>query len=404
MKCPKCGYVSFDYNQTCPKCNKDISEERSRLNLPEYAPTFPFFLSALAGGMDEGSLDLASTSMGMAAAAAVSTPEEVFDAPEEEISFEEETPPAPEDELEISLSEDWSTDALTEEPPAVEDFDELDEQGAALRDEAVVDEDLPELDLGFDGTDLSIEEDATAQPVGMDVGTDEEITFDLDEDTPREKVGLEEPPADESSLDDDLSLDLEGLGTDEDISLDMEPSIEEAPPSLEEDLAIDLDELSLDEEELGESLELDDAAPTIEDLEPDEDHTPGDTGEESLGEALTAEDEDEVILELEDLKVNETGELEIGSVKGKSSEDSVVSFEDKETSLLEDDTLNSAEDLQLEPTDGSEADDDLMLELDGLLLEEESEDFGLEEDDGTPPDLEDLELELDLENEQEPKE
>jgi|OpeIllAssembly_1097287.scaffolds.fasta_scaffold517554_2 ssDNA-binding Zn-finger/Zn-ribbon topoisomerase 1 len=41
MKCPKCGYVSFDSNLECPKCRADISMEQSKLNLPffkEFAP------------------------------------------------------------------------------------------------------------------------------------------------------------------------------------------------------------------------------------------------------------------------------------------------------------------------------------------------------------------------------
>jgi len=38
MKCPKCGYITFDYAKTCPKCNKDIVTERERLNLPAFAP------------------------------------------------------------------------------------------------------------------------------------------------------------------------------------------------------------------------------------------------------------------------------------------------------------------------------------------------------------------------------
>ena len=38
MKCPKCGYITFDYAKTCPKCNKNIVNERERLNLPTFAP------------------------------------------------------------------------------------------------------------------------------------------------------------------------------------------------------------------------------------------------------------------------------------------------------------------------------------------------------------------------------
>ena len=50
MKCPKCGYISFDYNHTCPKCNKNISPEREKMNLPDYKPNPPFLLGTLLDG------------------------------------------------------------------------------------------------------------------------------------------------------------------------------------------------------------------------------------------------------------------------------------------------------------------------------------------------------------------
>jgi len=49
MRCPKCGYISFDHNLTCPKCNKDISSEQKRLNLPSFMPSPPPLLGALIG-------------------------------------------------------------------------------------------------------------------------------------------------------------------------------------------------------------------------------------------------------------------------------------------------------------------------------------------------------------------
>ena len=58
MKCPKCGYISFDYNDSCPKCNKDISAEREKMNLPSYAPNPPSLLTALTGEGDEPEFDL----------------------------------------------------------------------------------------------------------------------------------------------------------------------------------------------------------------------------------------------------------------------------------------------------------------------------------------------------------
>ena len=51
MKCPKCGYTSFDYSETCPRCNKDLIAEREKMNLPPYRPNPTVFLGALP---DEG--------------------------------------------------------------------------------------------------------------------------------------------------------------------------------------------------------------------------------------------------------------------------------------------------------------------------------------------------------------
>lgn len=58
MKCPKCNYVSFDYNQVCPKCNKDVSAEQQRMNLPAYRPSPLSLLGALTGepGQSEDSV------------------------------------------------------------------------------------------------------------------------------------------------------------------------------------------------------------------------------------------------------------------------------------------------------------------------------------------------------------
>ena len=53
MKCPKCGYVSFDYNESCPKCDKDIRAERTKLNLSDYRSDPPFLLGALTGQVNE---------------------------------------------------------------------------------------------------------------------------------------------------------------------------------------------------------------------------------------------------------------------------------------------------------------------------------------------------------------
>ena len=65
MRCPKCGYVSFDYNQVCPKCTKDVSAEQAKLNLFAFRPDPPSLLGALTGEANESNVGLR---MGTAAA------------------------------------------------------------------------------------------------------------------------------------------------------------------------------------------------------------------------------------------------------------------------------------------------------------------------------------------------
>ena len=47
MKCPKCDYISFDYNDTCPKCGNSLAAERTDMNLPDFKPAPPILLGAL---------------------------------------------------------------------------------------------------------------------------------------------------------------------------------------------------------------------------------------------------------------------------------------------------------------------------------------------------------------------
>ncbi len=46
MRCPKCGYISFDHLDRCNRCRTDLTGERSRLNLLEIKPN-PISLQAI---------------------------------------------------------------------------------------------------------------------------------------------------------------------------------------------------------------------------------------------------------------------------------------------------------------------------------------------------------------------
>lgn len=47
MKCPRCGYISFDHNKYCPKCKTSFREERAKMTLPDFKPDPPFLLASL---------------------------------------------------------------------------------------------------------------------------------------------------------------------------------------------------------------------------------------------------------------------------------------------------------------------------------------------------------------------
>ncbi len=58
MKCPKCGYISFDHNQNCPKCKKPLTGQAAKMNLPDYEPAPPFLLASLVGEESGGGIGM----------------------------------------------------------------------------------------------------------------------------------------------------------------------------------------------------------------------------------------------------------------------------------------------------------------------------------------------------------
>lgn len=52
MKCPKCGYHSFDHLDICKKCNKDLVEHKTKFNLRGF-----FSSAAVAAAVPEPIID-----------------------------------------------------------------------------------------------------------------------------------------------------------------------------------------------------------------------------------------------------------------------------------------------------------------------------------------------------------
>jgi hypothetical protein len=252
MKCPKCTYISFDHNQVCPKCSKDISTVQRQLNLPAFRPAPPSLLGALTGeagdshaglNMDESGgifAETQETGFSPEDSQTIEAMEEAFEdsqgiemqieaTPEPGIHF-----PAEEGAEEVSSDlEDLVLDADEALPKADEaaeeeivslDFDDLsgDETEIAFDEELTEGVSISDLELGEGEDEISLEPDA--------------FSLEDTEISPATETGDEE---------NGLSLDLS------DLSIEESESDEEtlAEFEKEEELEMDLDDLLLDETE-----------------------------------------------------------------------------------------------------------------------------------------------------------
>jgi hypothetical protein len=225
MKCPKCGYISFDNNQVCPKCNKDISQERDRLNLPDFHPQLPFLLTSLTGEAAEASLDID-----------IESPERALPPLEETGGLEAEEPasldqesdlePTEEDQAEdlepspiTGLEEGLEVEESEEEEQEISfEFEEIDSAPDALQDDGLADiDDIPlsepqdVLDLG----DLELGEapEPLAGPTEQKAPAEDSDTVTVDLEELSSEEGQTLSPGDSDEVD-DLELDLDELELD----------------------------------------------------------------------------------------------------------------------------------------------------------------------------------------------
>ena len=371
MKCPKCGYISFDFNQVCPKCNKDIAVEQAKLHIPSFRPEAPALLGILIGEADDS-----STSVDVGASTEIDSGELGFEdsgaLDSGEVGFE--------DSEEMDMS--FESEGVAEGEPTegvVSAFDSAELEPSAGDVEITSEESVTDFELGGDEKALSMDsgefpsEDSGAAGITEPepaVEEDElEIDLDdlsLDDSGLGEGVEMDEPIADAEAAD----TDLESLVSE----LEEVPSPQEVEPASEEELAIDLDAEPLAEEEL--TIDLDAVPPAEEEVALDMDAEPVAGGDE------------EVALDLGDLKIDESGELQV--------ETGAEAPDDLEKGL-------EAEDISLEeaPTEGASP-EEMDIDLDALSEELDGASGRPGEGGDLSLDLDDLELELDL-DEPEPK-
>lgn len=240
MRCTKCGYISFDHNQICPKCNKDISDEQAKLNLPTYKISPPSLLGMLTGSGDESSVGFTLDSDEALRDAGVGLDFEDTSMMESDgLEFGDD-----DQDLEISLNDETGEFELPEI-----DLDEESGDGA-------------DIDLGGEEEELSLDEDEASFEGGDDSDdTSDDLDLDLGD------VSMEKG-------DDDAADSLDGISPDESIVIDgmSDSAFGAKKESMETD--------SVSMEDTG---SIDHSKSTIE-------------------------------LNVSDLKINETGELEINSI------------------------------------------------------------------------------------------
>jgi hypothetical protein len=191
MKCPKCSYISYDYNLICPKCDKDISSEQEKLHLPAFRPDPPFLLGALTGEAEESHIAGARDSS------------EIAMSHGEEVGFDDESSHFDSGEVSMPESEEFE---LGSEEISLDDTDglSLDSGNRPARGKSEPNDIL--------GMDLDTE-DAIAE---LNLGGPGE--YELGSDTGELEI---ENSAREDAADDELSLDL-GEGPENEGSLDLE--------------------------------------------------------------------------------------------------------------------------------------------------------------------------------------
>ena len=321
MKCPKCGYISFDNNQVCPKCNRDISYEQEKLNFPAFRPNPPSLLGALTGEVIESHVDMQiDQSYGGEVSTDIVTEEDVnyedsgvIDMGE--VTFDDSgvldkgdvvfSDSQMDVDLELGETNEFeapdSFDSLPQEESVADlDLDSLNDSSELLMDADGLKADDEEEGISLAMDDL-VEEESEIEGMGpLESSENEElgeVSLDM-EDLPMEESdsiseSFAEEPDEESEVPEDESevpgIDFDSMALEESDSLS-EPQIEE-PEAEAEAPDIELDSMAPGEEEAGDDVEL-----GLEDLQIDE------SGElEIRSEAANGESETETLLDLEDI-------------------------------------------------------------------------------------------------------
>lgn len=216
MKCPKCGYTSFDHNDHCPRCLKDIASERHRLYLPAFTPNPPYLLGPLSGEVGAKIIGFETEKMAPAltfSAAAFAGPEDSQAIQAMEMAFETDQ----ETQGSIESRVEQTVDSLSE----FESFHDLelegDLEGIVLTDLSLDDLEPPSSltveDVTPEKAAIDLSSDAPALMGDGGVDLDDELLFGVEEEALEESLGqISDHASSVLFLDDEAAMEEEQDG------------------------------------------------------------------------------------------------------------------------------------------------------------------------------------------------
>ena len=231
MRCPKCGYISFDHLEKCLKCNKDIEAVSDGLFGSTYNIKAPTFLVLNRQPREEPSEDMDFSE------------EQSFDVDDGYVD----------DELAVLVEEeDTDTDGEIEfaddEQPSVvmSEDDEQDDEGEIEIDfSQFEDADEPEVNL-FDENELEdeVRKDQAAQH-SLKIDLPEELADISDLAPPARSIEEDDGPSEKPADTDFSDLDLDDLNFD--LGLDDLDGDNTKSPAVAEEAILALDEIDFSE-------------------------------------------------------------------------------------------------------------------------------------------------------------
>ena len=197
MRCPKCGFISFDHLTACAKCGRDITQVAAELQGTSIKVEAPMFLSGALAAFSEAGASFEEHAMETDIDQGIDFDMDMGAEETETISMAE-----PEEQIDFSF-EDEAAAAVEEEPERgfaeTAEVEESDEAGTDIELAAEAEE-ASEVDSS---DDAFVELDFLG---AEDVEEDGGLEFDLEDfmdDIDREESG---PSGSENALDVDIDL------------------------------------------------------------------------------------------------------------------------------------------------------------------------------------------------------